>query len=556
MANYKNSTIEEFKEQQLQFTSRQGRLEQIDRAEKLLGEIDPCDTYSYRRFYERITRNRFDGESRLKIEGREAVHDLRCFVEDLSESVEMTVESIKEPVLTIEDLCRKYHVSSKTVDRWRDRGLASRRFLIGHRKRIGFLESSVDRFAKQHSEEMKRSRNFTQLSGWEREEIVRRARRMARYGRCPSEISKHLAKRMSRSPETIRHALSEYDNKHPHASVFPQHSSRVSDERKQEIFRSFRRGVPVERLAKQFCRSKGSIHRIISSLRAKRLLEQPIKFMDSEEFRMDNAEEIILQPPPTEKKNTKTIKPLPGLPPYLESLYAVPLLSREAEQYYFRKMNYLKYKACHLRETLGFGRPRSKSMDRIESLLDQYLEVKNFLIRSNLRLVVSLAKRYVKPGDNFFGIVSDGNMSLFRAIEKFDYTRGNKFSTYATWSIIKNFSRTISKEHAVQERYRTGTDELFQYTVEKRANHHREEMINQQQRQVIASILTQLDEREKNIIVLRFGLEQGVRPNTLAEVGLRLGVTKERIRQIESRALRKLQKIAQIQRLDIPGLEE
>ena len=73
--------------------------------------------------------------------------------------------------------------------------------------------------------------------------------------------------------------------------------------------------------------------------------------------------------------------------------------------------------------------------------------MKNFLIRSNLRLVVSIAKRHMKPRMSFFEMVSDGNMSLIRAIEKFDYTKGNKFSTYATWAIMKNYARSIPAEH-------------------------------------------------------------------------------------------------------------
>jgi RNA polymerase sigma factor (sigma-70 family) len=72
-----------------------------------------------------------------------------------------------------------------------------------------------------------------------------------------------------------------------------------------------------------------------------------------------------------------------------------------------------------------------------------------------LRLVVSIAKRHVGPVENFFELVSDGNMSLIRAVEKFDYARGNKFSTYASWAIMKNFARTIPDEHRHRDRFRT-----------------------------------------------------------------------------------------------------
>ena len=193
-------------------------------------------------------------------------------------------------------------------------------------------------------------------------------------------------------------------------------------------------------------------------------------------------------------------------------------------------------------------------MDAIEKLVDQAVEVKNFLIRSNLRLVVSIAKRHIKPNTNFFEMVSDGNMSLIRAIEKFDYTKGNKFSTYASWAIMKNFARSIPTEHRILDRFRTGNDEVFQWSHDDRANHFHDEIVNQQQKELIGGILEELDDREKSIIVHRFGLEKGTEPETLEEVGNRLGVTKERIRQLQSRALRKLRKIAQDENLEVPGL--
>ena len=216
-------------------------------------------------------------------------------------------------------------------------------------------------------------------------------------------------------------------------------------------------------------------------------------------------------------------------------------------------MNYLKFKAAKLREKLDKSRPQMRGMDAIEELLDRAVEIKNFLIRSNLRLVVSIAKRHVKPTSNFFEMVSDGNMSLIRAIEKFDYTQGNKFSTYATWAIMKNFARSIPAEHNLLERFRTGKDESLPALDRAAGDQFREELINARQRQMIVGILDQLDSREKDIIMFRFGLSQGAEPQTLEQVGTRLGVTKERIRQLEARALRKLRKIAQDDKLEIPG---
>ena len=159
-----------------------------------------------------------------------------------------------------------------------------------------------------------------------------------------------------------------------------------------------------------------------------------------------------------------------GLPPYLASLYEVPLLTRKQEAHLFRKMNYLKYKAGRLRAKLDPARPKRSLMDQIERLYDEAVSTKNQIIRANLRLVVSIAKRHVGPTQNFFELVSDGNMSLMRAVEKFDYGRGNKFSTYASWAIMKNFARTIPDEHRHHDRFRTSQPEMFTTTEDERTD--------------------------------------------------------------------------------------
>lgn len=193
-------------------------------------------------------------------------------------------------------------------------------------------------------------------------------------------------------------------------------------------------------------------------------------------------------------------------------------------------------------------------MDEIERLYDQAVAIKNRIVRANLRLVVSIAKRHVGQADNFFELVSDGNMSLIRAVEKFDYARGNKFSTYASWAIMKNYARTIPDEHRRRDRFRTSQSELFYSTEERRSDQYEQEAAQSQRERQISKILERLDEREQKIIISRFGLDHGHEPLTLKEVGAEMGVTKERVRQIEARALSKLRLAAQDEKIDVPGL--
>lgn len=554
MSKYRNPALTKLKDQQVRFAPHEVRLAQMERAENFLAELNPSESYSYPEICEQITNHKTEMYPQLVVEGKDALHDLRLFVEDLSDSLDIDVDSVPERVLTVQEIADRYNVSTKTVNRWRERGLVSRRFLFGKRKRVGFLQSSVARFIKKHRDDVTRGKNFSQISDDERMEIVRKARRMAKSGGCPIEISRRLARKMHRSVEAIRYTLKNYDQQYPENAVFPNSSNPMTEETKREIFHRFRRRIPVDQLAQEYCRDRSSIYRIVAEVRSERIFETKLDFMDNEEFYEKGAEKTILGPPPEVDKPKAAIKVPPGLPPYLASLYETPLLTREEEGYYFRKMNFLKFQAETRREKLNPARPSSVQMERIEALIDQAVEVKNFLIRSNLRLVVSIAKKHMNANANFFEMVSDGNMSLIRAIEKFDYSRGNKFSTYASWAIMKNYARSIPKEHKVLDRFRTGLDDAFNSSSEQRANPFLEEMNNQRQKDAIFGILDCLDERERRIIVHRFGLDHSEEPRTLEQVGQMLGVTKERIRQLEGRAIKKLKQVAVKEKLDVPGI--
>ncbi|MEQ9069217.1 MAG: sigma-70 family RNA polymerase sigma factor [Gimesia chilikensis] len=553
-SKYNNPAMKQLADQQVKYAPHDVKLAQMDRAEALLTEIDLKQEYQYPEICKQITTYRSEIYPDLMINGSDVMHDVRCFIEDLSESAEIDVEDVEEDVFTVRDLSKKFNISTKTVDRWRDKGLVSRRFRFNGRMRVGFLKSSVDRYLQNNKGHVVRSMNFSQLSDEDREEILRRARRLARYGGCPAEISRRIARHMNRSPETIRYTLKNFDRENPELAIFPNAPEKITDQQKRDIYNSFRRGIPVDKLARRYCRTKASIYRIISEARAARLHAQTIDYMHSDEFDQSGAEKVILGPAPEVDKSNEKVRTPPGLPPYLASLYSIPLLTREEEAYYFRKLNFLKYKAAQIQEKLDPNRPKARDMDQIEKLLDESTDVKNFLIRSNLRLVVSIAKRHIRPGGNFFEMVSDGNMSLIRAIEKFDYTKGNKFSTYASWAIMKNYARSIPAEYKVLDRFRTGNDELFFQSTDERESQYREELINQKQHAVIMSILDQLDGREKDILIYRYGLNARNEPQTLEQVGDRFGVTKERIRQLESRALKKLRRITQVERVEIPGI--
>jgi len=554
-ADYLNPAFRQLRDQQVRFAPRERKLEQINRAERLLSELEGSRTYTYEYLCHRITDFRPELYPDLKLTGKEAQHDLRLFVEDVSDAANVAADSAGEKVLTVEELSRMFNVSTKTITRWRNAGLVSRRFLFDGRKRVGFLQSSVDRFVADNALRVQRGTQFSQLSDEERDKIVRRARRLAQAGASPAEVTKRLAKRTGRSVETIRYTLKHHDEMYPQAAIFAVSTGPLSDEAKRRIYQEHRRDVSVEALAKKYGRTRTSIYRIVNEMRAKRIQELPLDFIANAEFSKPGAEAKILAEMPESPVPMREARLPSGLPPYLASLYEVPLLTREQEEYLFRKMNFLKYRADKLRASLDPTRARSAVMDQIERDYEEAVATKNKIIRANLRLVVSIAKRHVGPVENFFELVSDGNMSLIRAVDKFDYGRGNKFSTYASWAIMKNFARTIPDQQRRRDRFKTSQDEAFEGAADRRSDQYEQEMIYGQRVAQVERMLERLDEREQKIIISRFGLDGRQEPLTLKEVGAEMGVTKERIRQLESRALSKLRKVAEDDKIDEPGDE-
>jgi RNA polymerase sigma factor (sigma-70 family) len=226
----------------------------------------------------------------------------------------------------------------------------------------------------------------------------------------------------------------------------------------------------------------------------------------------------------------------------------------------FRKFNFLKHKVSRLRNRLckeetddevDPTKVRIHDLKEIEELQAQINLVKDLLVNANMRLVVSIAKKHAAQSDNFWELLSDGNMSLLRAVEKFDYSRGFKFSTYASWAIMKNFARSIPDEKHRRERYVTGHEELFELAADTRTDEYEVLATAEQQKQQVNRLLDYLEPREREIIRLRNGLDSGGQGMTLEEIGHEMGITKERVRQLNVRIMKKLRDIAKEQHLEM-----
>ena len=289
---------------------------------------------------------------------------------------------------------------------------------------------------------------------------------------------------------------------------------------------------------------------------------------------------------------------------YLKEIGQIPLLDPKEEPIIARQIQ----EGEQAKEDLKNPDLSDEEKKKLAKIVADGEEAKQTLISSNLRLVVSIAKKYVGRGMLFLDLIQEGNCGLIKAVEKFDYTKGFKFSTYATWWIRQSITRAIADQartiripvHMVETINKLtriqrqlvqdlGRDPLPEEIAEKMENISAEKVReiqkialdpvsletpigeeddshlgdfiedkdtlspddytnNQLLKDEINAVLQGLTEREEKVLRLRFGLLDG-RTRTLEEVGKEFNVTRERIRQIEAKALRKLKNPNRCKRL-------
>lgn len=285
-------------------------------------------------------------------------------------------------------------------------------------------------------------------------------------------------------------------------------------------------------------------------------MEREIDFIDHPLFHESNVASRLKQMRPDSlNKPLPPCKPEPGLA-FVAGMVESPLLTLEEEQYLFAHMNHLKRRAECYRRRLSLNHPEESLVEKIECLLQEATDVRNRIVRANLRLVVSIAKKLAVAGsdhtlDQISELVSEGTLPLIRSVELFDVSLGNRFSTYATWAVRNQMGRMLKRRKSQIGSVAQDDDFPIDRFVDGRSIPEDDERQVRQREQLIRQFLSQLDERERVAITARFGLDGQPQGQSLHDVAQQIGVSKERARQIVNATLDKLRGLAEPGELEI-----
>jgi len=546
---------------QLRFTPQDKRHGELEAAEKLYALIDDARQYPFDFVCFHITGFQPKGDiSHQLIEGRHLREDLEVFIAKLSGTLAASASEQSEKVYTAEELAERFNVSTKTIGRWRRRGLLARRFVFDDgRHRFGFLESTIERFAQDNAKLIAQAGGFRRLTAKERQQVVRQARHLAaRMSSSRHQIIERICRKLGVAHETVRYTLQEYEKQHPDKPIFGRPSGRMRPTDAAELYRLHKQGIGVRQLMARFDRSRATIYRIVNQRRAMTLLARKIEFVPSEAFVREDARQKILGRPLKMNKpeRDKRVEPFEMvgeslLPEYLQVLKTTAVLSRDEEIELFRRYNFLKYLAATERHQIRLARVSATLLSQLEDYLEQAENIRRRLIEANLRLVVSIASKHTGDGANFSDLVSKGNFALIQAVEEFDYTTGFRFSRRASLNIAKEYAK-VSGRSTELTRKRAESLATIQRGLRQTAA---DVLAIERTRQSLAEVIREeLDEREQYVILHHFGLlGTSVRKQTktLKQIGDELGLTKERIRQIELTALQKLRQCLSTEQFEL-----
>jgi RNA polymerase primary sigma factor len=515
---------------QMQFTPLATRAAQVTSAEGVLHDIDPAKAYPLDWLVFRLTGYRPKSAPKDLLTGLALQHDLGLLIEQVSESLNQRTDDLDQAVLSLDEATQRFNITSKTLQRWRRRGLSGRRLIFPDgKRRIGFLLSNLERFLAVHSRQAMTVANFSSLDAAEQQKILVAARRLVAAGSATHEITHRLGKKFNRSPLLIEQMIRD---------LLPSAVLEIADEQRSKIFRRYRRGVTLSEMSRTFAGRKSTLYRIIMDERLARITQRKAKFIDDPLYHQADAqlaiEAIAAQQPVTDAPNL--LRPRAAVS-MLQTLSDHPVLTESQERALFLKFNFHKYQFVISRRRLDERAATHRQLRTIERHLADATKVRNQLVAANLRLLINIARRHARGCVGLMDLISDGTLTLMRAVDSYDFHKGHHFATYATFGVMKEFARSSGRMIA-----RHLKSAALSHDVVDTASHRRNELFLDNEH--LTQLLAELTESEQAVLRSHYGLDGRVPAGTYRQTARQLGISPQQVRHIEETALAKLRACA------------
>ena len=545
---------------QLRFTSPAKRKEFLKATEGLLDIVRPDQQYPFEFICFKITGYNPKGLPKELIDGQTLIDDLQLFLLKLSAQVTDKLEEHDDEILTIDQAAQKLNISIRTISRWRRRGLIARKFTFPDGlKKLALTSSALAKFVEANPDLANQAASFKRISKEETQKIIDTAIDLGtNHGYSRQRAIEKIAKDFKRSNEAIRITIKDFQLKNPRKKFFSNFIKPLDPHQVAEVYKMYTQGVDAPQIAKKFKRSRGTIYRIIRRKRAKELLKFNTDYIANPEFVAEDAEIKILGRTLAKMNKPSTVKnnldpSSSSLSKYLSNVKSLPRLTRNREVQLFKKYNFLKYQADELKKQLHSPNISGRIVSMLDKCILHIEQIKYNIIEANLHLVVSIAGKHSTSGTNLQDLISEGNYALMRAVDGFDYSRGFRFATYASWIIAKDFARNVPADRMRKDR--AGGDSLENIQRDLRVVEAVDfGAIERARHSLVQVIKEELSDREQYVILNHYGLlGTGVRKETktLQQIGKALNLTGERIRQIELTALQKLKQSLTIDEFEL-----
>jgi RNA polymerase sigma factor (sigma-70 family) len=279
-----------------------------------------------------------------------------------------------------------------------------------------------------------------------------------------------------------------------------------------------------------------------------KLLTEPADFVDHPGFARAGIERKLYRGEArlAGRDATRFVESADDISDAIASGERVPALSHEQEQHLFMRYNYARKQIFRILSEFADARLNPSTTRKLLAWGHRALAARSIIVRLNMPLVLAMAKRTRLTNVDFNEMVSEGNMALLRSVEKFDCSRGYKFSTYSCRAILKAFSRVAMRASRYRGQFPTEFDPAMEKSdyLERQRETIEEDCVDEL-KQILLKNLADLSDVERTVIQERFALMPAPAgeisaPKTLEQVGTIIGVTKERVRQIQNNALRKI----------------